>query len=691
MVSENTVRKPSTYVIDHLTKEERWEELEKYLAVFADVKDDSEKNESEKTDKKTDKKVEEKIEIQVDVNRQKEHDKPKEGRKLPERAYSAKYMAKLVELANKQYKAAVKAADDGEKVNAAEFAVKITEYFEDYFTRIKGGTAMWYPDKKSFIICTDGEMQRDYLSGIKIGKKWNLAQDWGNALLNPPKVPEINPHEKLYYTGKSGTEYFNMMPPLLHENSERKKLEDYPGKTQKGVKMMWKHIEEVLCSNKKDQFEYVQKWIAHVVNKRKMKTALYISSLQGIGKGIFCDFLVHYVLGEGAACQSSDSSTLEGKFNAPLMGKPVYIQNEAKCGSKGDWQTMTSNLKTYITDLTISIEKKYQERITVTNITSFIFCTNDEPIHAGYDDRRYVFLDASAKKIGDVEYFNMITELAHNYEVGEAFYWDCIDIAERFPKFNEAAEKPITAAFKMNVSDNLDTLFKFIKEEFILDPNSKLDMSYTDFYDEYAEYVDDLIKNHKSGTRPYLFKKNKTLLKLEEFDPKGKLVDRYSTKHKNKNWISMTRERLLELFQEKNMISDTDEFKEIKLKKSRADRKKDKENDLAIDPRAVEFLEDCDSDDDSDNETPIEIDEHALQMEWEKHKKELEEKNNAGDEINKMARELVKRGIEQLNTGKYEPLFDIETDFIEFKELICIKKHVTFSSESISLPDDLYN
>jgi len=110
----------------------------------------------------------------------------------------------------------------------------------------------------------------------------------------------------------------------LHIHKEKKPLESYPNKIIARVQKIWNHIKEAWCSGKQDQFEYIQKWISHVVSGRKMRTCLYLTSVQGIGKSIIIKFLAEQVLG--------------------LL---LFVLEEAPCASANEWKVLTDKLKNF--------------------------------------------------------------------------------------------------------------------------------------------------------------------------------------------------------------------------------------------------------------------------------------------------------------------------------------------------------
>ena len=89
-----------------------------------------------------------------------------------------------------------------------------------------------------------------------------------------------------------------------------------------------------------------------------MRTCLYLTSVKGIGKSIIIKFLAEQVLGNELVYTTSDVTSLVGRFNAPLVGRVLFVLKEAPCASAYDWRILENRLKNYITESMISIERK---------------------------------------------------------------------------------------------------------------------------------------------------------------------------------------------------------------------------------------------------------------------------------------------------------------------------------------------
>ena len=186
---------------------------------------------------------------------------------------------------------------------------EVIEYINSYFLKLSTSKSsiMWIPGENLFELIDDTTLKSRYIQNLQIpiynnqGKQidvWSLQQ-WYFSLENSSYRPSIKINRPRLFSGNDKTKYFNMMSKSFFGDNPKKKLSDFPKKVQEGVKLIWDHIYIVWCSRKKNQFGYTQKWLSHVVNGRKMKTALYMYTVEGVGKGIIIEFLRDKVLGKG--------------------------------------------------------------------------------------------------------------------------------------------------------------------------------------------------------------------------------------------------------------------------------------------------------------------------------------------------------------------------------------------------------
>ena len=377
---------------------------------------------------------------------------------------------------------------------------------------------------------------------------WNL-HNWFYSASNPIYFPCSKVNEDRVHIDEHGAKYINFFPELLHGRKERKKLTDFPEHVQEGVKKIWNHIYIDWCSRKEYQFKYVQLFLSNVVKRKKMTACLNLKSQKGIGKSIIIDFLTKSVLGTQLVYQTADSNILSGRFNAVLMNLLLFVLEEAPCQTLGEWKVLDSKLKNFITEHEISIEKKGKDHFKIENTVSFIIFSNKNSIAYTDDERRYFSPDISSELKGNKKYFVELAKITKDREVGEAFYWNCIDIAEKISNWHEQFDMPISEENKRNIADNAPSIVQFIKNMYVL-KKINIDLKLSEFYNKYKTYCE-------SNKIQYVLKKGDFVSKLKEL---GINYIHQSTAHHNNNWISEKHENLLKIFKLKNLILDIDDF-----------------------------------------------------------------------------------------------------------------------------------
>jgi len=435
----------------------------------------------------------------------------------------------------------------------------IIDYFRIYFVKldVKKAVAMWDPTENKVLIIEDDCFKRTYCpKDFKIvyveGKTtvtWKVV-DWFYSSNNAPFKQTQKISGDRLFVDKTGTQYLNLFPELLHAKKERKPLSSYSKQTQEGVKKIWEHILTAWASNKNDQYDYLRKWFAHFISGKRMTSALYLRAVEGIGKSIVIDFLRNYVLGPSVVYQTSDSEILSSQFNAPLLGIMLFVLKEAPCSTLGEWKKLDSKLKNYITEAIISIRLMRVDAFKTNNTVSFIINTNSYAIAMNHQTRRYFSSDCSSVYKGNRKYFIELGKIMSNEEVGEAFYFNCLDIAKEFPDFHEQFEIPITDEYVKNVNDNISTIYLFIKERYVLKAKG-IDCQYKHFYDDYVRFC------NAFHQKKNILKKGAVKDKLVEI---GINIMVASTKHNNKTWIKNTYNELLEIFKKNHLMNDIDDF-----------------------------------------------------------------------------------------------------------------------------------
>ena len=191
-------------------------------------------------------------------------------------------------------------------------------------------------------------------------------------------------------------------------------------------------VKEVIAAGNEELYDYINKWIASIIQKPgiKTETALILKGLQGIGKNVFTKVICELLSGYSAS-NVTDISELTGSFNSIVESKMLIVLNEMKnCGDERG--ANFDALKSIITDPVIRINEKFQPRRTAENVANFIFCTNNSfPVKIESGDRRYVVTQVSAKYKDNLKYWeDFHNKLNKEFYENLISYYQNLDISE---------------------------------------------------------------------------------------------------------------------------------------------------------------------------------------------------------------------------------------------------------------------
>ncbi len=295
---------------------------------------------------------------------------------------------------------------------------------------IKGKFRIARKEDKKIVLSSSHDLKS--LTGgtfVKYGdKNMNIAQAWG-----------LDPNRNMFNNGVAFNPIFNVMQSdeLLINNGV---LNLFCGITMPATKgdcnLITKHILDVWCDGNQIAFVYVMNWLARMIQmpEKTGAVAIILRSKEGAGKDTITQMLVDYFGEHGVMI--SRGERLTHRFNGQL-GTAVFVcSNEAVWGGNKQEE---GALKSLITDKVQVIEYKGLESFTTNNCVHLILNTNtDWSAPMGLDDRRYVALDVSEKRIGDTKYFDALYKQIENGGK-EAFIYELMnrDIAGFKPQ-----EKP---------------------------------------------------------------------------------------------------------------------------------------------------------------------------------------------------------------------------------------------------------
>lgn len=179
--------------------------------------------------------------------------------------------------------------------------------------------------------------------------------------------------------------------------------------------LLW-HIRHVICGGSRSWFRYVMRWLAKGVQhpNQKIRTALVLRGPEGTGKGTLAK-VMQLIYGQHAI-HLTQHGQVAGRFNAHLLGKLFAFADEAFFA--GD-RASEGPLKALITEMTMVIEAKGVDAITVRNRLRLMMATNEDfAVRAGPNARRFALLDVldrwGADREGRAAYFKALHEEIEN-------------------------------------------------------------------------------------------------------------------------------------------------------------------------------------------------------------------------------------------------------------------------------------
>lgn len=404
------------------------------------------------------------------------------------------------------------------------------EYIIKYFVPLTDGNHAKYEDGR-YIIKEKTEIKESYFN--RISKELNnyYFKEYDELksvvyLLNKP----------LFFDDK-----INLCPRRKYEFNKDYKPSD---KIQKKLDFYLNFMLTVLCSNRKDCYDFLLKWISNTIKGNKNNSCLYLKGIQGIGKSTFFEFMAKHVLGE-QLCLETGSDPIRTKFNEILGGKLLVSIEELENFSKSEWESISSTLKRMITSPRINLQNKGTKAYESNNMNNYILCSNNDAIKDD-EGRRYFILDVSTHRVGDEAYFKQLYDDCFDDEVGEAFfqYAYSIDITGYNPQ-----KYPLTQAKLDSFSKRLDSVYKFLKEKYIFE-NLDLKVLSSELYTEYKGFSID-------SKKPY---------GREDFHKKLSEVGIIKVKRSN-FYYDVKHSDLLKIADKYHWIHDLDEYQPIKDKK----------------------------------------------------------------------------------------------------------------------------
>lgn len=174
------------------------------------------------------------------------------------------------------------------------------------------------------------------------------------------------------------------------------------------------------CNNKDEIYNYVIRYIAHMLQKpfKNPGKCLLFSGRKGCGKDTPFDFLIRWVIGPMLSFNYNKTETLFKDHDTGRMNKVLVKIEEMKrsvCVEYAD------ELKSFITGRTQEFNPKNKPICSVPNLTRFIGTFNGpNPVDQSQGERRFLISNCDTSKVGDIPYWTMVNNVLMTAEAGRA-------------------------------------------------------------------------------------------------------------------------------------------------------------------------------------------------------------------------------------------------------------------------------
>lgn len=224
------------------------------------------------------------------------------------------------------------------------------------------------------------------------------------------------------------------------------------GKSTICIQKFKDYVREVICSANNQRYMIIWSFFAQMLQNpfQKMGTAIIMMSIEGSGKGtlmrVIGELMDKYYMA------STDHKRITSPFNKHLETVLLYYANEANFTDS----SLTANkLKNIITETDATSEIKGGDTYATRNYTHLVIDSNDNaPVQKNADSRRFISLEVSSVRVGDIAYWDELNALIETDGFYESVMYDLMnfDYSEwadflRVPPVEEISPEQIQASF----------------------------------------------------------------------------------------------------------------------------------------------------------------------------------------------------------------------------------------------------
>jgi len=226
------------------------------------------------------------------------------------------------------------------------------------------------------------------------------------------------------------------------------------------IKPITKHFNDVLTSGVAEHTRFLHHYLANIVKRpwQKSQVAISLYGAQGCGKGIIFEFFREKILGLHCSFQTSrPENDLFGRFANGAVNRVCIQIDEVK-----SLHDHADQLKDFITNPTITYEKKGKDTIVVSNFANLILTSNNaNALTVSTDDRRFALFHCNSIHKGNTQYFDQLGAHLARPEVARAYYQYLmsLDLSEYPTSFQH--KRPVTEYYKETQNNSIPVISRF--------------------------------------------------------------------------------------------------------------------------------------------------------------------------------------------------------------------------------------
>lgn len=291
-----------------------------------------------------------------------------------------------------------------------------------------------------------------------------------------------------------------------------------------------RQVLRLICNNDTNMMMYIEKWLACILQQKEQKTSkcIVIQGEQGVGKDTFFDF-VGSMFGDYFYNTGNPEVDVFGTFNSHLM-RTIFLKFE-----EASFLTNKSNdtkLKNILSAPLMSFHPKGQKPFTLKSFVNCVMTTNQFiPVLLEDTDRRFVLVQASSEKRGDLAFWRDIHNTLAKKETKQAYLYHLLHLdlngfdvrstdqfKTEYHKEVALAERPFHARFLQDrIAEEFQLTFRARDLWKMMKENCRFDISETSFGRAMKIYEGKSMTKRRMGDgHHYEFDREKLIQQLKQ-------------------------------------------------------------------------------------------------------------------------------------------------------------------------------